>query len=158
MCKSTENCLIMTAESRPALFSSLLGAPQALLHGYEAKSCSSSLIWLVAGARWGEWCLFNKSRTTSADVVLVPLASTVPTEQECSLHIQQGQILVLTDASAKSNSINQRSERCSVPERPGFGPAAMFISADVLHSAGCTASRAVITVYVPVIRSTSTFS
>lgn len=112
----------------------------------------------MVGASSEEPHLFNNSRTTFTDTVLVLLVSPVIMNDCLSSHVQQGQILVLTDASAapaKSNSVNQMSERRFVAERPGFEPAAVFISADVLHSAGCTPSRVVIAVYVPLIQSSS---
>lgn len=120
------------------------------------QACSSSLLWSVQAEKnhislitaeqhlqtlfWCRWCLLSSWTTVYPHV------------------FRQGQILVLTDASAapaKSNSVNQMSERRFVLERPGFEPAAVFISADVLHSAGCTPSRVVIAVYVPLIQSSS---
>lgn len=143
-----------TLSERSVLLSSRSSSGSAL--GIPGQACSSSLLWSVHAEKKPR--LFNNSRTTFADTVLVPPASTVITNDCFSSHVQQGQIFVLTDASAapaKSNSINKMSEHRFVVERPGFEPAAVFISADVLHSAGCTPSRVVITVYVPLIQSSS---
>lgn len=144
-----------TLSERSVLLSSWSSSGSAL--GIPGQACSSSLLWSVHAEKKPR--LFNNSRTAFADTILVPLASTVITNDCFSSHVQQGQIFVLTDASAapavKSNSVNKMSEHRFVVERPGFEPAAVFISADVLHSAGCTPSRVVITVYVPLIQSSS---